>query len=63
MGDGPAIVHDWSRIKWMGPWTKEQMVDFILEIEWRVARGGTNASELRPRKPRLSLVGVGEDGK
>jgi hypothetical protein len=56
MGDGPAIVHDWSLVRWMGPWTKEEMVDFILEIEARVARGGTQPSELRPRLPRLSLV-------
>lgn len=56
MGNGPSIVHAWDRVRWMGPWTKEQMVDFILEIEERVARGGTQPSDLRPRLPHLSLV-------
>ncbi len=56
MGNGPSIVHDWSRITWAGPWTKEEMVDFILEIEERVARGGTKQSDLHMRRPRLALV-------
>lgn len=55
MSDGPVIVHQWDRIQFIAlgekPWTNEEVVDFILEIEERVMRGAK--FQMRPALPRL----------
>jgi hypothetical protein len=57
MSSGPTIQHDWNKVAFVAygdkPWTKEDVVSFVLEIEERVARGGSHAADLRPR---LALV-------
>ena len=53
----PSIIHNWEKILWLGPWKKEDVVNFVLEIEERVARGGSSAADIRPR---FSLVPGGK---
>lgn len=59
MSDGPSIVHDWSRVQFFSTserqWTKEEVIDFIIDIERR-ASGIIEFEEDAPTRPHLSLV-------